>query len=123
MNVKNLLLLAGLVLGSSACMAQTKPAPDTSPLPDSASIAELSATQARRLEAERRSGVIFETSRPGKILVDGQAPGADSASDKAVKPEKTPEKQPEAVPAVPVEPVDGAEEQPDNDPDPSGSQD
>lgn len=74
MNGKQWLILCGLVLGSSACMGQTRPAPDTAAMPSSASIAEQAGTEARRLEAERRSGVIFETSGSREILTDGQAP-------------------------------------------------
>ncbi len=80
-------------------MGQTRPAPDTSPLPEAASIAEFSAVETRRLEAERRSGVIFETSRPGKLLIDGQAPVVDPIDNKPVEAEKAPEKQPESVPS------------------------
>lgn len=124
MNVKSLLFLCGLMVGTSACMGQTRPAPDTSPLPDAASIAEFSATQARRLEAERRSGVIFETSRPGRILLDGQAPDIDieSPSKKTVEPEKAPENKPEAVPAKsgkPEQQSNSTEEEPNTDPEAS----
>lgn len=85
-NAQQILVLCGLifVLGCSACMGQTRPAPDTSPMPTAASIAEQAGTEARRLEAERRSGVIFETSQPGEILTDGQAPvpqAPDEAAD------------------------------------------
>lgn len=119
MNVKSLLFLCGLLVGASACMGQTRPAPDTSPLPDAASIAEHSAVQARRLEAERRSGVIFETSRPGKTLVDGQPTSlealdlekddAEKPAEEAVDPEAEAEKPSEDAPAGAVEseqPVD-----------------
>lgn len=126
MNIKNLLFLGGLMVGSSACMGQTRPAPDTSPLPDVASITDLSAVEARRLEAERRSGVIFETSRPGKFLVDGQVPVEKSSSEKTGKPEKELEEKPDVMPVEPSEPAQqeySAEDEPGTDPAPSESDD
>lgn len=79
-------------------MGQARPAPNTAPLPVASSIAEHSGVEARRLEREHRTGVIFETSRPGQILLDGQAPKVDQSSKKVEELEKTPEKQPETVP-------------------------
>ncbi|MBA2664840.1 MAG: hypothetical protein H0U74_21305 [Bradymonadaceae bacterium] len=79
MNTKITLVASILALSLAACAAPPQPAPNTAMLPTAESVAQQAGADARRLEAEGQTGVIFETSTPGELLVDGQLPQDQAA--------------------------------------------